>query len=1453
MRPHVSTARFLRRLCNWRKRRSVQGPAEAGHSADGREPESESIALFVTELEPRIVLNAAPTDIDLTELFLQEDEAPGSLIGVLSAVDEDSPSEALSFHLIDNGQDRFEIVNGNELRVAQGAEFDFETQASIDVTVQVVDEQQLAYEESFVLEVGDATEAVVVDASAWTADGLTVQARDGLLMVEHTGTQISVIPQHALSSVARLEIVGRDGAFDDTLTVDLTNGSLGEILFDGGSGGNDALVITGGTAEQITHSFENASDGSVNVDETSIHYQGLEPIIQTITVSDVVLEFSAADETITVSDSGTPGQTTVDSTAAESVTFVNPTSSLTILAGAGDDTIDVVGFGQNPAFGAALTVDGSAGIDVVNFTALLAITGGDDLSISAETVNINQNISVEADGTVQLLGTASSPADGDVVLNAAITAETGSVFLRADRSVEFTSAGRLVTAGGDVTIEADRDGLAGGEWLLPVGAAVESGHARILAAADSMQIDGTLDSGLEHVVLVDSDGSGIGLGDAAVVGGLNVTRDELSRITARVLRVETSGSIQVNRVTLDAAPGISDGFELVAQDSVSFHSAASSFAALTVAAHDGVEFLADVTTSTGALSVDGDTDAGDETGTVSVATGVVLRGLNNAIRLTADDLVLNGQLFADGSSALLIDSDASGMGIGQATVVSGFNLSNAELQRITADRLILKTEGTAIVDGVDAIASAHLASGISILTDNDVVFTANPSTLTALDVQAADQILVEQNLTTTAGSLQLHSDANNLVDSSDDIVFSDGVTIQSADTIVLQPANALGVAARGAMTALGELTLRARSGITLNHSLTSDGVTIVNADTDADGDGDLVLTANTVLATQDHLLDITANDIYLEAPAVVTFQDGVYPTSGYDGTRDVTIRSQFRETNFGADQTLIVDGVVESATTLIQWDLSSIPSGVDVTAVNLTLEVTNGTSDAYQVYQLIRPWSEDEATWTQASTGNAWGLAGALGISDIDRKMLGEISGTDLGTQTFQFNTHGVDAVRSWLADPTSNFGLAILNPTHSDDIRFDSREVGQAVERPSLRIEYQPQVTGTEPPTILDSGSARTTIRDSDGTGVGLGDAVILDGLNLSGSQVENIRASDLFVETAGGITVQNLLESETNSIAGDFRLTANDLVRFDVASSVFNALTVESSTGVLVDVPVSTDAGPMTIVADVTLAGGTGDLVVSSTGSLATNDGTLEVVANDVQLAGLINSGNGTAVFVDSDGSGIGLGTSNLAAGLNLDNDELARISAEHLQMTTTGDIRVGGVTLTHINGTVEIASGHQITFEDSLSEFNAVVIAANDGVDVQVTLHSHAGGLTIDADADALDNDGTLSVSGSINSSAGPLSVTADDVILNGTLASGGFPTVLIDSDGTGIGLGAAAVVGGLNLDNSELERMTAADATLRTNGSTHVDGVGSAATLNIAGNLILETGGGVRFLNAASVLG
>ncbi|MEO1999692.1 MAG: DNRLRE domain-containing protein, partial [Planctomycetaceae bacterium] len=951
-----------------------------------------------------MVLNAAPTDIELSDLLLEEDDEPGSLIGVLSAVDEDSPDEVMSFHLIDPAEERFEIVNRNELRVAQGAEFDFETQSHIDVTVQVFDEQELSYEETLTLEVADVAEVVVVDASAWTDGGLTIQSRDGLLSIEHTDTQLNVVPRHALESVLEIEINGRNGAFDDMLTVDLSNGAIATIHFDGGAGGDDGLTITGDTANQVTHVFDNASDGTVIVDDTSITYVGLEPIIQHITASDVVFEFSGADETITVTDSGTPGQTTVDSTAAESVTFTNPTSSLTIIAGDGADTINILGFGQTPAFEASFVVDGAGGVDVLNLDASLELIAGHDLTATAETVNVNQSISVEDDGTIQILGTASVPAVGDVLLNAAIMAETGTVALRAEGSIEFTLAGRVTTVGGSVAIEADIDGANGGDWLLPVGAVIESGHGQILARADTMQIDGTVNSGLGDVILVDSDGTGIGLGDVSVVGGLNVTRDELGRITARSLKMETSGSIQVDRVTVDATPNISVGIELISHNSISFHSTASSFASLTVAADDGVGFLVDVTTSTGALSVDADADFGDGLGTVNVAPGVVLRGLDNTIRLIADDVVLDGQLDAGTSSVLLIDSDASGIGVGQSAVPGGINLTGGELQQISADRLILKTGSTAIVDGLNSLSTASLNAGLSILADDDVVFTNNPTTVTALDVQAADQVLVEVDLTTTVGSLQLHSDANNLADTLDNIVFSDGVTLQSGSVMVLQPANALGVAARGAMTSLGELTLRARSGITLNHSLTTNGITTVNSDTDADGDGDLILTANTVLATQNHQLDITANDIYLEAPAVVTFQDGVYPTSGYEGTHDVTIRSQFRATNFGSDDTLIVDGIVESATTLIQWDLSSIPTGVDVTAVNMDLEITNGTSDTYQIYQLIRPWSEDEATWNQASSGTPWGLAGALGISDINRKMLGSVRGSDLGEQSFQSN-----------------------------------------------------------------------------------------------------------------------------------------------------------------------------------------------------------------------------------------------------------------------------------------------------------------------------------------------------------------------------------------------------------------------------------------------------------------
>ncbi|MCB1232583.1 MAG: LamG domain-containing protein, partial [Verrucomicrobiae bacterium] len=148
-------------------------------------------------------------------------------------------------------------------------------------------------------------------------------------------------------------INGSEG--DDTLTIDLSNGAIyPAINFDGGAGGNDDIIITGGGLGTATYGFVNENDGSIQLEgQGLITYTGLEPVTSTITAADVVLNYAGGAETITITDNGTT--ITVDSTLGESVTFNNPTNSLVINAG----TDDTVVFANAFSMAADLTITGA--------------------------------------------------------------------------------------------------------------------------------------------------------------------------------------------------------------------------------------------------------------------------------------------------------------------------------------------------------------------------------------------------------------------------------------------------------------------------------------------------------------------------------------------------------------------------------------------------------------------------------------------------------------------------------------------------------------------------------------------------------------------------------------------------------------------------------------------------------------------------------------------------------------------------------------------------------------------------------------------------------------------------------------------------------------------------------------------------------------------------------------
>jgi hypothetical protein len=92
-------------------------------------------------------------------------------------------------------------------------------------------------------------------------------------------------------------------------------------------------------------------------------------------------------------------------------------------------------------------------------------------------------------------------------------------------------------------------------------------------------------------------------------------------------------------------------------------------------------------------------------------------------------------------------------------------------------------------------------------------------------------------------------------------------------------------------------------------------------------------------------------------PVTASFQDGV---DGYSGTRDTRLLANSSNTNYGSSTRLDVDGSPDEST-LLYWDVTSIPLGSTIESVDITVNVTNKSGDDYEFYELQRAWVESEA------------------------------------------------------------------------------------------------------------------------------------------------------------------------------------------------------------------------------------------------------------------------------------------------------------------------------------------------------------------------------------------------------------------------------------------------------------------------------------------------------------
>ena len=118
---------------------------------------------------------------------------------------------------------------------------------------------------------------------------------------------------------------------------------------------------------------------------------------------------------------------------------------------------------------------------------------------------------------------------------------------------------------------------------------------------------------------------------------------------------------------------------------------------------------------------------------------------------------------------------------------------------------------------------------------------------------------------------------------------------------------------------------------------------------------------------------------------------------------------------------------------------------------------TDSSKDTNEVYGVLRPWFEGEATWNVYASRGSWEAAGVKGSLDRDPTVLGTIPPGTTGKQTITLNSGGISRVQSWVDSGQNNYGRIIANAANKDGLQFSSREATDAALRPMLEVTYTP------------------------------------------------------------------------------------------------------------------------------------------------------------------------------------------------------------------------------------------------------------------------------------------------------------------------------------------------------------------------------------------------------------
>ena len=286
--------------------------------------------------------------------------------------------------------------------------------------------------------------------------------------------------------------------------------------------------------------------------------------------------------------------------------------------------------------------------------------------------------------------------------------------------------------------------------------------------------------------------------------------------------------------------------------------------------------------------------------------------------------------------------------------------------------------------------------------------------------------------------------------------------------------------------------------------------------------------------------------------------------------------------------------------------------------------------------------------------------------------------------------------------------------------------------------------ISGAELQRITATGLTLTT-----GGGITVNNITAANSNNVSGvltldatvgttGSISFLTTASFFNALAGnadnGVTVNVALTTDTGALALDgdvdnatagaitfaagLTMTAETSMTLDATTgdiSGAGALTLNAKDGVTINDSL-TSAGILAINSDTDQPDNSGTLTVATGATVSSGGFALNITANDLDLVGNLTSGAAITTINDSDGTGIGLGATAVANGLNITDAELGRMTAVSLTLNTAGNITVNGISDANstnvnavtLNATGAAASQGFITFATTASVFNDTLTA-------------------------------------------------------------------------------------------------------------------------------------------------